>query len=68
MTSKIRDADYVFCALADQGADHIFLVDGGCAMYLNNGLGRNPLLHYVCNHKALGRIPAQTSTHVQYVR
>jgi len=50
MTSKIRVADYLFRTLADQGIGHIFLVTGGGAMHLNDALGREPRLKYVCNH------------------
>ena len=50
MTSKIRVADYVFRTLADRGIGHIFLVTGGGAMHLNDALGREPRLKYVCNH------------------
>lgn len=36
--------------LADWGVRHIFLVTGGGAMHLNDAIGREPRLHYVCNH------------------
>ena len=44
----MRVADYIFKTLADQGADTVFLVTGGGAMYLNDALGREKRLHYVC--------------------
>ena len=47
---SIRVADYIFRALADHGARHVFLVTGGGAMHLNDALGREPRLAYVCNH------------------
>jgi len=50
MKSKIRVADYIFRTLADQGIGHVFLVTGGGAMHLNDALGREPRLKYVCNH------------------
>ena len=50
MPSPIRVADYIFRTLADHGARHVFLVTGGGAMHLNDALGREPRLTYVCNH------------------
>jgi acetolactate synthase-1/2/3 large subunit len=47
---SIRVADYVFRTLADRGARHVFLVTGGGAMHLNDALGRESRLSYVCNH------------------
>jgi len=46
----MRVADYIFHILADQGIGHVFLVTGGGAMHLNDALGREPRLKYVCNH------------------
>ncbi len=46
----IRLADYVFQTLADQGVRHVFLVTGGGAMHLNDALGREERLAYVCHH------------------
>jgi acetolactate synthase-1/2/3 large subunit len=46
----IRVADYIFRSLADCGARHVFVVTGGGAMHLNDALGREPRLRYVCNH------------------
>ena len=50
MSSKIRVADYIFRTIADQGIGHVFLVTGGGAMHLNDALGREPRLKYICNH------------------
>ncbi|MDB6052752.1 MAG: acetolactate synthase [Verrucomicrobiales bacterium] len=47
---KIRLADYVMQKLADEGVKHLFLVTGGGAMHLNDAIGREKRLHYVCNH------------------
>ncbi len=44
----MRVADYIFKTLADRGADTVFLVTGGGAMHLNDALGRERRLHYVC--------------------
>ena len=45
----MRVADYIFKYLADQGVRHVFLVTGGGAMFLNDALGREKRLKYVCN-------------------
>ena len=45
----MRVADYIFKYLADRGVRHVFLVTGGGAMFLNDGLGREKRLKYVCN-------------------
>lgn len=46
----MRLADYVMQFLADRGVKHVFLVTGGGAMHLNDALGREPRIEYVCNH------------------
>ncbi len=46
----IRLADYVFQTLADRGVRHVFLVTGGGAMHLNDALGREGRIAYVCHH------------------
>ena len=50
MSSKIRVADYIFQKIAEHGIGHVFLVTGGGAMHLNDALGREPRIKYVCNH------------------
>ena len=45
-----RLADYVFDFLTSQGVDHVFLVTGGGAMFLNDAIGRTRGLKYVCCH------------------
>jgi acetolactate synthase-1/2/3 large subunit len=42
-------SDYVVRFIADQGVKHIFLLTGGGAMHLNDSVGREPRLQYVCN-------------------
>lgn len=37
-------------SLADNGVRHIFLVTGGGAMHLNDAIGREPRMKYICNH------------------
>jgi acetolactate synthase-1/2/3 large subunit len=46
----MRVADYIAKTLADQGVRHVFLVAGGGAMFLNDALGKEPRLRYICNH------------------
>jgi len=46
----IRLADYIVETLADHGVRHVFMVSGGGAMHLNDALGREARLTYVCNH------------------
>ena len=46
----IRLADYVIGALVKHGVKHIFLVTGGGAMHLNDAIGRQPGLDYICCH------------------
>ncbi|MDD3469524.1 MAG: thiamine pyrophosphate-binding protein [Thermoguttaceae bacterium] len=45
----MRVADYIFKTLADHGAKHVFLVTGGGAMHLNDAVGREKRLQYICN-------------------
>ena len=42
-------AEYIFKYLADKGVRHVFLVTGGGAMFLNDALGKEKRLKYVCN-------------------
>jgi acetolactate synthase I/II/III large subunit len=45
-----RVADYIAGRLADWGVRHVFMVSGGGAMHLNDAVGREPRLRYICNH------------------
>ena len=45
----MRVADYIWKFLADRGVRHVFLVTGGGAMHLNDALGREKRIQYVCN-------------------
>src|SRR5271170_2520459 len=47
---EIRLADYIAQRLADYGVRHVFMVTGGGAMHLNDAIGREPRLQYICNH------------------
>ncbi len=46
----IKLSDYVFSSLADGGVRHVFLVTGGGAMHLNDSIGREDRIQYICNH------------------
>lgn len=46
----IRVADYIMKRLADEGVRHIFMVTGGGAMHLNDAIGREKRIKYICNH------------------
>ena len=43
-------SDYIVGRLADWGVRHIFLVTGGGAMHLNDSIGKESRLQYICNH------------------
>ena len=46
----MRVADYIFKFLAEYGVEHVFMVSGGGAMFLNDALGRQRSIKYICNH------------------
>lgn len=47
----IKVSDFIFEYLFNQyGIDTVFLVTGGGAMHLNDSIGRNKNLRYICNH------------------
>ena len=43
-------SDYIVGQLADWGVRHIFLVTGGGAMHLNDSIGKEARIQFVCNH------------------
>jgi acetolactate synthase-1/2/3 large subunit len=45
----VKVSDYIIDFVAQQGVSHIFMLPGGGAMHLNDSLGRNKKLSYVCN-------------------
>lgn len=47
---KIRLADFVATRLVELGIKQVFMVSGGGSMHLNDAWGREPRLHYICNH------------------
>ncbi|MFB3915168.1 MAG: thiamine pyrophosphate-binding protein [Terriglobales bacterium] len=46
----IKLSDYVIQTLAAWGVRHVFLVTGGGAMHLNDSIGKEKRIRYVCNH------------------
>jgi len=46
----IKLSDYVFKYLADYGVRHVFMLTGGGAMHLNDSVGREKRIQYICNH------------------
>jgi acetolactate synthase-1/2/3 large subunit len=46
----MKISDYIVGQLGDWGVRHIFLVTGGGAMHLNDSIGKEPRIQYVCNH------------------
>ncbi len=46
----MRLSDFLFKYLSDQGVRNVFMVSGGGAMFLNDALGSESKLRYVCNH------------------
>jgi acetolactate synthase-1/2/3 large subunit len=46
----IKLSDYVVRSLADWGVRDIFMMTGGGAMHLNDSIGTEPRIAYICNH------------------
>jgi len=46
----VRVSDYLFWLLAERGVRNVFMVSGGGAMFLNDALGAEKRLNYICNH------------------
>src|SRR3989339_248667 len=47
---KIKLSDYVAQFIANQGVKHVFMVPGGGAMHLNDSIGHNNSIEFICNH------------------
>jgi len=46
----IRVADFIASTIADYGVKHVFMITGGGAMFLNDAIGKEKRLKYVCNY------------------
>ncbi len=45
----VKVSDYIIDFISRSGVRHIFMLPGGGAMHLNDSLGRNKKLEYICN-------------------
>lgn len=60
-----RVADYIADFIADQGVGHVFLLPGGGAMHLVDGVGKNDRLQVVaCSHEQGASISAEAYARV----
>lgn len=58
---KIKLSDYVIQFISGIGVKHIFMVPGGGAMHLNNSIGENQNIEFVCNqHEQASAFAAET--------
>lgn len=46
----VRVADYIFKYLENYGIKDVFMISGGGAMHLDDALGLNKNIRYICNH------------------
>ena len=46
----IKVSDYIAQSLVQCGIEHVFMVTGGNSMHLNDSIGRESRLQYICNH------------------
>ena len=46
----IKLSDYLIRRVADLGVTDIFMISGGGAMHLDDSIGREPRIRYICNH------------------
>lgn len=50
----MRVADFIFKFIADLGVKDVFMLSGGGAMFLNDALGSEKRLRYICTHHEQG--------------
>lgn len=46
----IKISDYIVKRLVEFGIQDVFMISGGGAMHLNDSVGRNSNIRYICNH------------------
>lgn len=46
----IKISDYIIQRLVEYGVKDVFMISGGGAMHLNDSVGRNSNIRYICNH------------------
>lgn len=57
---KVKLSDYVFQVIAEHGVRHVFMLPGGGAMHLNDSLGTNPNIEFICTlHEQAAAIAAE---------
>jgi len=62
---KVKLSDYVFQIIAEHGVKHIFMLPGGGAMHLNDSLGTNPDIEFICTlHEQAAAIAAEAYARV----
>jgi acetolactate synthase-1/2/3 large subunit len=59
-----RVADYIFDHLAATGTEHVFLLTGGGAMFLNDALGKSRLKYVCCHHEQACAMAAESYARV----
>src|SRR4030042_6714910 len=47
--TDMRACDYIVKKLVNNGIKHVFMLTGGGAMFLDDAIGLEKRLHYVCN-------------------
>ena len=61
----IKVSDYIFSFLENKGIKHVFMLCGGGAMHLNDSIGRNGKIKYVCTlHEQTAAIAAEAYARV----
>lgn len=46
----VKVSDYIVSLLVDYGVKDVFMISGGGAMHLNDSVGRNDRIRFICNH------------------
>ena len=46
----IKLSDYLVRRLVEYGVKDVFMISGGGAMHLNDSIGKNKKINYICNH------------------
>lgn len=46
----VKVSDYLVQRLVEYGVKDVFMISGGGAMHLNDSVGRNSNIRYICNH------------------
>ena len=58
---SVKLSDWLFRAIADLGVKHVFMLTGGGAMHLNDSLGQQPGIEYVCtSHEQAAAMAAES--------